>query len=360
MEILVHLKNGAFKKKIPNSATRHMFNLTSIDMFSSFGAFATTSTASINNNNNTQSLNDTSVCHPLLLAQGNKSELGLCDDYPSSRVIAAIVLMVHTCLLIASFGGLAYKLVKLSKNRGGSSQQKVNFLTLARNPALIVIGCSVGYACTFVMCTRILIGRKIYPCFIFTLIYFFCIPWIAGTTILRFIRLIVLSWLNSVKVRIGKRELSHVTEKDMSSNRSSSISMSSGSTALTRGNSSTGNIRLEDIFKLSEQPRKSKETDVAASNDAPEEDDIILKKDTLLQSFEKGRLIDLLRFLVSSKFIYLFYGIIAFIHVSIYLIIGGIDYYNFVNGIKISSTNRRQAFVVDTYIFSPGGCGTGK
>ncbi|KAG2386700.1 hypothetical protein C9374_002444 [Naegleria lovaniensis] len=334
-------------------------------MFFNSGIFTSSTTTTATTNNTLHSLNDTSVCHPLLLAQGNKSEVGLCDDHVSARVIAAVVLMVHTCLLVVSFGGLVYKLVKLSKNQ---SSQKVNFLTLARNPTLIVIGCSVGYACTFVMCTRILIGRKSYPCFIFTLVYYFCIPWIAGTTLLRFIRLIVLSWLNSVKMRIGKRELLHVTEKDMllvdakqstgsnmtslstSGFSGSQTSVASSTNTLTRGSSYS--LRMEDIFKL------PKDTDVAATGDMQDED-VILKKDTLLQSFEKGRLIELLRFSVSSKFIYLFYGIITFIHVSIYLIIGGIDYYNFVNGIKTSSTNSRQAFVVDTYIFSPGGCGTG-
>ncbi|KAG2386701.1 hypothetical protein C9374_002445 [Naegleria lovaniensis] len=350
--------------------------------------------STINNNNNstTSSLNDTLVCHPILLANGNKSEVGLCDDEVSAIVIAAIVLAAHILLLLISLSGFIYKLIQLKKlsttNHSNQRLEKVNFLTVARNPALMILGALAGFIYNVVISGRILIGRKIYPCFIFSLIYYLCVPTLASTIILRFIRLIVLSWLNNVKVRIAKREmiLPNVIFKNKDIPMIEVTSSSNEATQPSDGQSTSENNKgmnvsasYQSIASHSEVSLSSASTSalvppvkenlttdsntqnqattIAIHHEHDDEEEIILKKDTFLESFEKGRLLELLKFLVSSKFIYLVYGVVCFIHISIYLIIGGVDYYNFTNGIK--NSNKRQAFVIDTFLFSPSGCGTG-
>ncbi|EFC43222.1 predicted protein [Naegleria gruberi] len=161
------------------------------------------------------STNDSTICHPLLLSQGNKSEKGLCDDTTSAIVISAIVLFLHTSLLLVSVGGLVYKLRKLHILQK-EHKQVVNYLQVARNPALMVMGAIIGWTYTFVLMTRVLIGRKIYPCFIFSLIYYLAVPALSNTVILRCIRLLILTKLYELKVRIGNRqyELRHSISSD--------------------------------------------------------------------------------------------------------------------------------------------------
>ena len=89
------------------------------------------------------------------------------------------------------------------------------------------------------------------------------------------------------------------------------------------------------------------------------EDEIIEKPETLLETFQNGKLMKFFKFLTSSYFVYLLYGIVFSIHLIIYLGIGIGDYFTFTTGGYDNLQNKKQAFVVDTFIFSTGGCGTG-
>src|SRR3989338_6558609 len=142
--------------------------------------------------------NDTSVCHPILLSMGSKSEKGICDDTVAALIFSAIILFIHTVLIIVSIGGLIYKLKKLSQLNQNS--RIVNHLQVARNPALMILSALLCYCYTIVISTRVLIGRKIYPCFIFSLVYYLAVPALASAVILRSIRLLVLTRLNDVKI----------------------------------------------------------------------------------------------------------------------------------------------------------------
>lgn len=303
-------------------------------------------------NNSSSSWNDTLVCHPILLAQGNKSQLGLCDDEISALVIASLVLVCHVFLLFTSLFGFIYKLHQLKKLEMNSTTkrngQQVNFLTVARNPALMIIGALAGFIYNVVISGRVLIGRKNYPCFIYSLIYYLSVPIMASTIILRFIRLIVLSWLNNVKVRIAKREMILPTVIMKNKEIQMSEVTKSQETSLT-------SALVPSLENVTSDTAPQNHTITIPQQDSEEE--IIFRKETFLESFEKGRLLNFLKFLVSSKFIFLFYGIVCFVHISIYLIIGGVDYYHFMNGIR--SDNKRQSFMIDTFLFSTSGCGNG-
>lgn len=309
--------------------------------------------------NDTNSFNDSLICHPFLLERGRKSQYGLCDDEVSAVVIAAILLFIHTCIFLKAVISLLYKLYKLKQQ--DTDSKKVNFLTVARNPALMIFGTLFGYICCFILDLRILVGRKIFPCFIFTLDYHFSVPALSCAFILRFIRLVVLTWLNSVKVRVGKRQMlrgsmedaaimgtavSEVAMHELVQQQQLHVipSMSSDISAVTVGN---------DVTTTVEIPKSSK------TKSPSSEELVFFKKDTYFQNFEKGKLIHVLKFLVSSKFIYITFAIIGFIHLSVYFIVGGVDYYNYTHDIK--NPNKKQAFVVDTFVFAAAnGCGTGR
>ena len=108
---------------------------------------------------NSSSLNDTSLCHPFLLAQENLSERGLCNDTVSSYVFSAIVLAVHATIVCINMSGLIYKLRKMNH-----TTTRVNYLTVARSPPLIIIGMFIGLLLTFITTIRVLVGRKNFPC----------------------------------------------------------------------------------------------------------------------------------------------------------------------------------------------------
>ncbi|EFC43219.1 predicted protein [Naegleria gruberi] len=337
--------------------------------------------------------NDSTVCHPLLLSQGNKSEKGLCDDTTSAVVISAIILFIHTCLLLVSVGGLVYKLRMLHILQK-EHKQVVNYLQVARNPALMVMGAIIGWTYTFVLMTRVLIGRKIYPCFIFSLIYYLAVPALSNTVILRCIRLLVLTKLNELKVRIGKRQYDlHATTSSenmkplMDANVSLDILETLNNTPPSANNPLTTDTEMKELKVHSETSsvssssgllKATNRTSLSAltvgrtssimsqftiepkdiTTDKPLEDEMIFRKETLLESFERGKLISIMRFLVSSKFIFIYYGLLLALHILIFLIIGTIDYFNFQNTGGASS-NSRNSFTIDSYLFSPSGCGTG-
>ena len=91
----------------------------------------------------------------------------------------------------------------------------------------------------------------------------------------------------------------------------------------------------------------------------PSEQEIV-RPETLRESADNNKLFKLCKFLTSSLFIYLVYGIMFFIHLLIYIGIGVGDYFTFINGGYNNVVDKKQAsFVIDTFVFSTQGCGTG-
>ena len=279
--------------------------------------------------------NDSSICHPLLLEIGAKSEKGLCDDQISARVMSGLVLVAHIILVVVSLVGLFWKMWRLRKS---NSEITVNYLTTARNPALMVFGALIGLSYNVIMLGRVLISRKIYPCFLFMFCYYLAVPGLASTVLLRCIRLIILSRMNDLKVKIGSKGMKEISQEletvDSVSSRdnTSEVSMtprdfseaSSGAPVVTSMNGS---------FKLSL---------------------------TSFEQFERDKLLKFYKFLISSYFVAIFYGVILSIHIAIYIVIGAIDYadWNFGIGI-VDRSSTSSSFVANSYIFSTTGCGNG-
>ena len=425
--------------------------------------------------NISSSSNDSLICHPILLSQGFKSYLGLCDDYFSSYIVMGTILSCYSILLLITLSGLFYKLRKL-KQAEQFNHLKVNFIS-ARNPVLMIWGALVGWLYTLIMSSRVLIGRKIFPCFLFSLIYYLSVPGLASTIIIRCVRLIALTKLHELKVRIGKREMlqekeegkistiqitnnkevkqfenesniqivikmaesfdnimppppiynkplstdlsnttttvttmttnsqeetdSHSTREHNSFHnevcemnnhqRSNSVisneglqpSVSTPSTVNTlvscgmsvspsSGTYSSANGVLHLIQSNDEEPcqqhsiivdiTKLHELDLSTRQNEPKQADKFYGNEFRLSNvnFENGKLLRLLRFLTGSKFILIFYILILGTHTLVYLIVGIVDYFNYKSpDPKLNSINKKNAFVVDTYLFSPNGCGTG-
>ena len=124
--------------------------------------------------------------------------------------------------------------------------------------------------------------------------------YIGVTGILRFHRLIILSVMNQLKTRIGNFTVSK------------------------EGNSSTSTSDLNTV------------------NDAA--------------SPQHTYLLHFFKFIISSPFIISIYVLVAIIHILIYIATGIGDYFTFHNQ---AYTSTSEMFVVDTYMFSPGGCAIG-
>jgi len=155
--------------------------------------------------------------------------------------------------------------------------------------------------------------------------------------------MIVLTWLNQLKVSIGNRGLKRLpskSEAELEMHVTNSVDSVS---------SQSGVVQQPVAISVFTKPP-------ADSEDAGK-DDVVVRPETLTESFHSHMLLKVLKFITSSYFVYLVYGVMFVIHLLIYLGIGIGDY--FTSGIYIGTENKKQSFVVDTFIFSVGGCGTG-
>ncbi|EFC38356.1 predicted protein [Naegleria gruberi] len=326
-----------------------------------------------NTTSSTEIRNDSSICHPILLEMGAESSLGLCDDQVSSKTIAAIFLFAHTILVIVTLSGLLYKLWKL---RNDISNREANFLTITRNPLLMTLGSLIGWSYSLVMMGRVLIGRKVYPCFLFMFVFYMAVPGLASTIIIRCLRLIILSRMNELKVKIGNREMKSVPNQvnDKLERKYSNVVVDGGvvvESELKVVSSVTSTSTQQDAINSSLDNVSESESACTISAIPPSiepqsmnitlEDSVSVNQPgySKWESFERRWLMKMYKFLISSKFIAIWYASIAIIHIGIYIIIGAFDYFNFENGVNNFSIEERRSmsFVYDTRIFSVGGCG---
>ena len=329
------------------------------------------------NYSSVSAINDTSAaCHPILLEMGYTSYRGLCDDYPTSRVSAGLFLGFYTVMVIACLIGLFYKQWKLKTNRIGNKE--VNYISIARNPALMVLGTLTSYAFVLIQLLRVVISRKTYPCFLFTFTYWMAVPGLAAIIIGRCVRLIALTWMNQLKVKIGKRKLlsqsmelndlsSFVVEGSSGNNGNNveqqglsgvSISESFSSLALVNNQEETttdSNPQLE-----TKQTNADSHIQVEIPKRKTSKNSTNSQEISRLSSskFDKQKL-RIYRFFTSSKFIGLLFLVVYGIHLIIYFSVGVADYYNAI----IAETDRLNSsvssFVRGTHLLSVEGCGNG-
>ena len=331
-------------------------------------------------------INDTSAaCHPALLRMGYTNYRGLCDDYPTSRVLAALTLGLYTALVIASLIGQFYKQWKLKTNRIG--HREVNYISIARNPTLMVLGTITSYIFTLVQLLRVVISRKLFPCFMFSFTYWMGVPGLAAIILGRCVRLVALTWMNQLKVKIGKRKLlsqSFMLENTesrsllMDENRVELMSASNvelqslSGVSISQSFSSIGALMNEDqqdlgpatnVESSSEQKEKKDESIVTRSNNETannkrnsENSEEIIRLGS--SRFDKQKL-RMYRFFTSSKFIAILFALIYGAHLIIYFSVGVADYFNVQSGSLEKLQNKKLSFVVGTHLLSEQGCGNG-
>ncbi|EFC40633.1 predicted protein [Naegleria gruberi] len=204
------------------------------------------------------------------------------------------------------------------------------------------------------------------------------VPGLAAIIIGRCVRLIALTWMNQLKVKIGKRKLlsqsmelndlsSFMVEGSSGNNGNSvelqslsgvSISQSFSSLALVNNQEETttdSNSQLE-----TKQTNADSHIQVEIPKRKTSKNSTNSQEISRLSSskFDKQKL-RIYRFFTSSKFIGLLFLVVYGIHLIIYFSVGVADYYNAI----IAETDRLNSsvssFVRGTHLLSVEGCGNG-
>ena len=142
---------------------------------------------------NSTSTNTTSVCDPSLLKNGTeKEEYGLCPETVSSQAVSGILLGTYLIFVV-------FTIASVIKTR------KVP-LVKYREVAVMIGALLLTGLFAFIFILRLTVGRKIFPCFIYMLTYFFAAPVVFFPTLLRLWRLIWMSRLNKTRVELFRLE----------------------------------------------------------------------------------------------------------------------------------------------------------
>ncbi|KAG2388061.1 hypothetical protein C9374_000911 [Naegleria lovaniensis] len=156
-------------------------------------------------NNSTTPSNET-ICDPILLNNGTeKVEYGLCPEQVSSQAVTGIFFGTYVIALIATTLGIIFtRHVPLIKYRG----------VAVMIASLLMTGL---FAMLFNL--RMTIGRKVFPCFIYILFYFFAAPVVFLPTLLRLWRLLWMSRLNKTRVELFRLEAAMIKSGQESQSR---------------------------------------------------------------------------------------------------------------------------------------------
>ena len=248
-----------------------------------------------NNTSNSSSLNST-LCHEVLFNFGAFSreanpsiEYGLCPDTYASLIVALLYFIVYFLAMVLSSLGVVWK-----RKSGHMSARSPLYMLLTMFLGLIfVVGSSL----------RFIISRKIYPCAMYSIIYFVFVPALTLPTIFRCFRVFFLYKLNLHKTLIVK-----TMENAEESMGGEMTYCGASSTSLVESSSATTIQTLETSISSMANLEKSKQ--------------ITSQKQTLRK---EQRLHSVYTFLVSYKFILICYACVFITHLSLWLIVGGIE-----------------------------------
>ena len=142
---------------------------------------------------NTTSASNETICDPSLLNNGTeKVEWGLCPETVVSQSISGIFLGIYVIFIALTFGAII-----MTRN-----VPVIKFRSLGTILAAMSITCL--FAVIFAL--RLAIGRKVFPCFIYVLIYYYAAPVVFLPTLGRMWRMIWMSRLNKQRVELFNLE----------------------------------------------------------------------------------------------------------------------------------------------------------
>ncbi|KAG2383303.1 hypothetical protein C9374_004640 [Naegleria lovaniensis] len=269
---------------------------------------------------NNDTLNSTASCHPFLFTTGLSREStptienSICPDTYVSFTITLLFLIYYLLLLIITSLGIIWK--RNSKHIQARNLTHM-FLTLASSFFFITI-----------FCLRIIIGRKSFPCGLYS--WCFCLaPLATLPTTCRSLLLYFSYKLNLIKMKLGMKRKSMIQfQEELNGEVGRRIIVEDGNSNSDNHSSVPSNTTLQSI------PSTSTE-DPSLSSQFKEE----VTPDTSCVSITESekRLIKIYQFLTSYKLIVLIYITSLIFSTCLWLLMGGIE-----EGIYISQNRTKK------------------
>ena len=179
--------------------------------------------ASSNTSSNSNSTS--SICDERLFKLGELSREGynatmvnnICPDSIFTPIVSAVFLFVYLCLVTLAIIGVLWK-----RNSGHIK---------ARNPLHMILTISATLYFVVTTCLRFIIGRKIFPCFLYTISYFITVPAMCLPAVFRFIRIFFMYKLNIRKAMTFESSKHSASSSALNNNSSLSLAVSHITTA---------------------------------------------------------------------------------------------------------------------------------
>ncbi|EFC48592.1 predicted protein [Naegleria gruberi] len=292
------------------------------------------------------SLNSSS-CHPLLLNLSisnpflfreplteSSLQYGLCPETYIAFSLATVVLLLYIATMIIAMIGLVW-------------QRKKTHIQ-ARSLPLIIANMVANLTLVLLVTLRVIVSKKLYPCFLLSLTFMLYPPLLTLPSILRGLRLYSLFKLNLKKKRIfGSKHDESLEMQQLNESRRSIVDESS--TSLESMSSQQTNTSC--ILSISEpqslpantfdQISNRNQTIQCSSDEAQKPSNQISTRDrVLMRMFE---------FLSSYKFFITVYLVSFLIHLGLWAIVGGIE-------IGVYKSSGSWVFVESGFFEASHGC----
>ena len=326
---------------------------TTIDTFTSMLALSENDTIA----------NQSAICDPRLFELGGWSRESIplvinniCPDSITVPIVSAIFLAVYLGVIAVSVVGIIWK------RKSGHIQ--------ARHPVFMMLTVAASFVFVVLTCLRFIIGRKIYPCFLFSITFWILPPAIGLPTLFRLFRIFFMYRLSVEKTgaleRRRKSQRLPVTVNPEQNFRKSVVLPNNSASEqqmpsvlvvppITNQNPETSNfsefgVQVIDVEleEIAQQPNPNVSSPSADSNfrkstvTSENENETTTDEDarswiTYDSGFEgqlDNKKIKVYQFLTSYKFMVAVYLIVFFAHICLWVIMGGIDEANYQNGGK--------------------------
>ncbi|KAF0981189.1 hypothetical protein FDP41_012977 [Naegleria fowleri] len=263
-------------------------------------------------------------CHPDLFLLNSTSrelfpiiEYDICPDtYVSFSIMLVFVILYGVMIAVAGVG-------LIWKRHSGH--------IMARNLGHLFTIMISGFLFVFMFCIRIVIGRKIFPCAVYSLCFFVSGPVVTMPTTCRCLKLFFEYRLNLFKMKLFGDESSFKVQQSFvatSMNLSTKETQEGGEKEL--GAISNKNHQVSDVTKIDSSQSTSsssisnlfKSTSAGQCSDLVDEDLLPMKK---LATPRELRILKFFQFMVSYKFVAVAFIAIFLLQIAIWLIVGSAD-----------------------------------
>ncbi|EFC40015.1 predicted protein [Naegleria gruberi] len=262
-----------------------------------------------------------SICDKRLLELGQLSREGynatitnnICPDSIFTPIFASGILIFYIVLVCFGVFGVYWK-----RNSGHVK---------ARHATFMILTIVASFMCVLLTCLRYIVGRKVMPCFLYSISIFITPPAICLPTVLRYVRTFFLYRLNLKKAANVRASKEFYIQKN---------------TELEKEEvkSPTRDVQVDLTFNNEENNKENNELNKAqseqelniTSNSSVEKSDIDSNSEGLDQAYLDysesamfSKSFKILNFILSNKFIVLVYILAFGFHLAVWAIFGGVD-----------------------------------